>query len=471
MDFLDSLPDDRRETLLHFQAVTGTEDLDKAFNVLDRHAWNLQDATQSVFEEPGTSLSAASSRTESLSNTADQLTNGGGAFGRRSTLTIPTRTYNNNSTHTFSVLSLLFLPFTLSYKVAFAVFAFTVSLFPFTAGLLPPRRAVTSSSSPRRRPTSNDSQAAAARFLLNFEQTYGNRHPDFFQGTYSQALEQAKKDARCILAILHSEDHDDTETFCRTILTSNAFITFLVEKQVLIWGGDIREEEAFQVSQVLAATRYPFMALVAFQRSRMVVVDRIEGPSSLDTVIETLQRLMAQVEPQLAAVRAERASRDSARMIRQQQDEAYQASLLADQEKERQLKEAAERARKEQEEIERAEQDRLDRIQEKKRRRAMLAEKLPPEPPLSEPGQAKINVRLPNGERMIRRFRGTDKIEALFAFIGSKDLSPLSEEADFILASTFPRKLYADGSQTIQAAGLVPNASLVVEEVDNDDEV
>ena len=59
-------------------------------------------------------------------------------------------------------------------------------------------------------------------------------------------------------------------------------------------------------------------------------------------------------------------------------------------------------------------------------------------------------------------------MQALFAFVGTKDLSPLSEEADFILVSTFPRKLYTNGSQTIQEAGLVPNASLVVEESEND---
>ena len=29
-------------------------------------------------------------------------------------------------------------------------------------------------------------QAAASRFLLNFEQSYGRSHPEFFQGSYNQ---------------------------------------------------------------------------------------------------------------------------------------------------------------------------------------------------------------------------------------------------------------------------------------------
>lgn len=39
------------------------------------------------------------------------------------------------------------------------------------------------------------------------------------------------------------------------------------------------------------------------------------------------------VDPQVATLRAERESREQARSIREQQDEAYQASLRADREK------------------------------------------------------------------------------------------------------------------------------------------
>ncbi|TPX32965.1 hypothetical protein SmJEL517_g03990 [Synchytrium microbalum] len=469
MDFLDSLPDDRREALLNFQSITGMDDLDNIFKILDSHAWNLEAAIQSVFEEPRSSQSTRDPLDVPENGQPSSSSASSSRVAASRAPPVPTRLHAlNNNPSPFSVFTLLFLPFTISYKIAWAVLAFTVSLFPFTAHLLPNRRAVTSSSSTRR-PISNDTQAAAARFLLNFEQAYGTAHPEFFQGTYSQALEHAKKEAKCLLAVLHSEDHDDTETFCKTILTADAFTAFIVEKQVILWVGDVREEEAFQVSQVLATTRYPFMALIALQGSRMIVVDRLEGPATLDTLLEKLHRLMARVEPQLVAIRAERSSRESARTIRQQQDEAYQASLRADEEKERQAAQAAERARREKEEEERAEQLRMQKIQEKKHRRAMLADKLPPEPPMNEPVQAKINVRLPNGERVLRRFRGTDKIEALFAFIGAKDLAPIPPEADFVLASTYPRRLYTDGQQTIQEAGLVPNASLVVEEQESDD--
>lgn len=66
---------------------------------------------------------------------------------------------------------------------------------------------------PRRR--TDDPRAAAARFLLDFEQKYGRTHPEFYQGTYNQALDAAKRDMRYFLAVLQSEEHDETEAFTR----------------------------------------------------------------------------------------------------------------------------------------------------------------------------------------------------------------------------------------------------------------
>lgn len=53
------------------------------------------------------------------------------------------------------------------------------------------------------------------KFKEEFESKYGRIHPTFYQGSYSQAIEDAKKELRFLLVYLHSSEHEDTEQFCR----------------------------------------------------------------------------------------------------------------------------------------------------------------------------------------------------------------------------------------------------------------
>lgn len=60
-----------------------------------------------------------------------------------------------------------------------------------------------------------DSRSLAQQFKRDFELKFGETHVDFFQGGYSQALERARRDLRFLFVILQSDEHDDTEEFCR----------------------------------------------------------------------------------------------------------------------------------------------------------------------------------------------------------------------------------------------------------------
>ena len=53
------------------------------------------------------------------------------------------------------------------------------------------------------------------KFKEDFEAKYGRTHPTFYQGSYSQAIQDAKKELRFLLVYLHSSEHKDTEGFCR----------------------------------------------------------------------------------------------------------------------------------------------------------------------------------------------------------------------------------------------------------------
>lgn len=63
-------------------------------------------------------------------------------------------------------------------------------------------------------------------FIRLYEVNYGYDHPVFYQGTYSQALNDAKQELRFLLVYLHCEEHQDTAKFCRwcTVLVSFAFL-------------------------------------------------------------------------------------------------------------------------------------------------------------------------------------------------------------------------------------------------------
>lgn len=52
-------------------------------------------------------------------------------------------------------------------------------------------------------------------FVRNYDEKYSPHHPVFYQGTYSQVLNDAKRELKFLLIYLHNEDAVDTSAFCR----------------------------------------------------------------------------------------------------------------------------------------------------------------------------------------------------------------------------------------------------------------
>ncbi|KAJ3301647.1 hypothetical protein HDV03_000526 [Kappamyces sp. JEL0829] len=289
-----------------------------------------------------------------------------------------------------------------------------------------------------------------------------------------QALERAKQNLQYLLVVLQSDLHDETRSMAQGTLTNDSFLSYLTEKNILVWGGNIRESEAFKVAAMLGATRYPFMALIAYHDSKMKVVHRFFGVCPPEECIDVFTRVANQLDRNYAAIRAERfpwspaddrAERDAGRSIREQQDAAYQLSLQADREKAALLKKEAEEKRQRELQAEQALQDEENRRQAKRERKIELASALVPEPPANAKAVTRINIRLPSGERIIRRFDATKPIQLLYDFIETKDLDPIDLLAEFVVVNTYPRKEYPDRSKTFQETGLFPNATVLVEEV------
>ncbi len=169
------------------------------------------------------------------------------------------------------------------------------------------------------------------------------------------------------------------------------------------------------------------------------------GPSGADVEMQPIgvtdddYSISREVSRQLSATNP---SLNQARSLRAQQDSEYEASLAEDRAK-------AESVRQEQERIKRAQEAR-----EAKRRR------VPEEPPVGTSGIAELVVRLPNNERIKRRFLESHTIGDVYDFV--ETAAEQAVEVDFDLMTPYPKKTFTDRSVRLGDAGLTPRALLVV---------
>lgn len=314
---------------------------------------------------------------------------------------------------------LLSIPFSFAYSIFLSVTRFALSLIRPD-----PRRIVA------------DPLGDVFQFIREFERQYGTVHPVFYQGTYSQALNDAKQELRFLLVYLHGEEHQDTDEFCRSTL-GNADVINFIDTSMLFWACSVKYPEGYRVSQTLRENTYPFLAVIVLRDNKMTAVARLEGPTEPDVLIRRLQLIMNDNEASLIAARLERQERSLNQTLRQQQDEAYEESLRADQEKERRRRELQEQ--KNREEMERrereiAEQRRKEEIQ---RQKIELATQIPEEPTTDGPDILRLMIKLPVGTRLERRFNKNDSLKHLYYFVFCHEESPDS----FQIVTNFPRRV------------------------------
>lgn len=256
------------------------------------------------------------------------------------------------------------------------------------------------------------------------------------------------------------------------------------DNDFLVWGGDIRDRDAWSASQKLQATTYPFVAFIGLQPRRggssnstsspvLTVLSRHQGPSipsaSAPTsasvlTVQLIDSVLPRVQPYIQRVRTqatekaqqkavEHDRRERERALRAEQDRAFEESKRRD--KERILQSIEQDRRKSEEarrvaddaaraEVEREEAEVQRAHWEEKRmewrrwaRRGLVPRE--PRPGNAEPSRGKtvrIGVRMPDGKRGVRFFGEGDSVTAVFAFVDtmfipdgvafSSDLDPKS---------------------------------------------
>ncbi|KAI9932039.1 hypothetical protein ASPWEDRAFT_111192 [Aspergillus wentii DTO 134E9] len=501
---IDRLTDSEKAALETYTAVTGQEP-SEAIPLLRRSQWNIQIAVSKFFdgegpdpvEEARASLENApparsNRQTQNLMSEDLSAQFFPAARAVESAPRITTQPEDQTVYRPPFLLAIFFTPFNLLYRILCGSFRLFGALFPFLPRFFnvtanPALQGARRNTNGRRPLAPKDT---AARFIREFEEEYGTNSLGFLENGYNMALEKAHRDLKFLLVILLSPEHDDTSGWVRDTLLSREVTEFINDPQndLVVWGGNVQDSEAYQVSNSLRCTKFPFAAAMVHTPSvsstAMSVVSRISGTTSPSEFVEKLRTAISQNKEPLERIRSTRAEQQASRSLREQQDSAYERSLAIDRERARQRREAeAARQREEQEAAERraAEEKRVQDLQQWKLWRA---QSIPDEPGADVKDAIRISIRLPTGERVIRKFTPEADIEVLYAFVECYDtLQELQQGASraqkpegfdhqygFRLVSPMPRAVYE-----VDAGGSIRDkigrgGNLLVEPINDEDD-
>lgn len=436
---LSTLSAEQQVALQQYTSVTD-QDIGAAIPLLQKCEWNVQIAITRFFDGDTDIVDVAAEaarqppverRTENLQDTFDTQ-----AFpARRRGLDPAPRvvpTPESQLTQRLPLLvTLVFLPFNIAYGIFSRIFSSIGWAFPILPRILSrlyPTQATNSARYAGRKPLSP--RDTAARFIREFEEDY-NATPGlipFQECGYAQAFDVAKRDLKYLLIVLLSPEHDDTAPFARDTLLSTAFTDFVKSRQtdLIIWAGSVQDSEAYQVANAINVTKFPFVGLIVHTPSvsstAMSVVARIPGPTPTSDLITRLQKAMDARTEELAQARAVRADRQAAASIRDQTNSAYERSLATDRERARQRREAAAAQEQAEREAREREEAKASHAEKQAQWRRWRAAAIADEPPTEAKDIVRISLRLPSGERVVRRFVANADIEELYAFVECYDV-------------------------------------------------
>jgi FAS-associated factor 2 len=329
----------------------------------------------------------------------------------------------------------------------------------------------------------------AWRFKREFEEEYGSISLPFFEGGVAQAQDLAKKDLKFLLIVLMSPEHDDNETFVKETLLAPEVVNYISDpaNKIILWGGNILDSEAYQVSQEYNCTKFPFSALVCLTpkegSTRMGIIKRMVGPTPAGEYLSELRAAMDKYTSDLDEARAERAAREAARSLRTEQDSAYERSLARDRERARQKREAA-AAAAEAERKSKADAERAAHMEDLRQQwRRWRASTVAAEPDGSAKEVVRIALKMPEATgagRIVRKFRSQSTMEDLYAFIECYDLvqsrqaagfddtltkpTGYDHEYRFRLVSVMPRVVYEPSESTTIGEKIGRSGNLIVED-------
>ncbi|GAA5837987.1 hypothetical protein JCM11251_006817 [Rhodosporidiobolus azoricus] len=277
------------------------------------------------------------------------------------------------------------------------------------------------------------------------------RLPAFFVGGYEQALRKARDERRVLMVVLTSEENEADGALKRDIIPDPVLVNALEEENVLIWGGDVGERDAYQVGQTLSYITLPFLAFISLQPTptsphipinpstasltapRMRLLTRLEprssatshGPLTAPIVVNHLTTsVLPKAKPFLTRLKAQDLQRVQERADREASERRVAEIARRDEEKvlavrrreaEKQKEEQRRREAEERAALKLAEKERVAGLARKWRewKRGELARRGEGQ----GEGAVRMVVRLGDGRRVMRTFGAGEGTEELYGWV------------------------------------------------------
>ncbi|KAL6419181.1 hypothetical protein ACFW04_014056 [Cataglyphis niger] len=290
-------------------------------------------------------------------------------------------------------------------------------------------------------------------FAEQFEKRYGPAHPEFFAGTFEDALKESclkpAKERKLLAVYLHHDNSVLANVFCTQLLGFETVLQ-LLSANFIVWGWDItyesnKERFLYSVTQTLGTVgslavssidvdTLPVLMIIMRSRSNTEIFTIVHGNVGVNELLTNLVQAVDIFQEQRRADIGVEEERQARERVKQEQDRAYQESLAADRAKEeaKQMQEELEKKKKEQ-----AENERLAEEARKEAHRQAVESSLPPEPQQGAgDGVMKVRVRLPAGKFLERKFQSDTPLQTLFNFLIVEGY-PTEE---YKLLSSWPRR-------------------------------
>lgn len=253
---------------------------------------------------------------------------------------------------------------------------------------------------------------------------------DIVSENFNEIHEQAQRGYTWLLVILVDNNLESNE-FLKRLLINNNFNKLFNKKsgtckECKIFVQNINKSpEAFEVGKTYNAKRLPFIALVSnvsnnptLLSSMSVVyksnlahnfIEDHELDNTVRKITKNISKAVDSYNPQIISQRADQQEIEFARLIKQQQDDAYIQSLERDKLKKMQ-KENELRLQKEAEELNTLRSNTLQKL---------ITDKWTESLQVSEP-KTKIAIKLPNGKRAIEALSKSITVNQLYLFVELK---------------------------------------------------
>lgn len=304
----------------------------------------------------------------------------------------------------------------------------------------------------------------ASSILDTLERAFGSGVEWHTAADLAAAVALARSRTQLLLVYVHSPFHTDTIGFCATTLYAPRVRDAL--QQFTCWAVSIDSPIGMQAAVYFNVAAFPFVCVVVPHQLDSVtraprVVKAFDGAVPAGVFETAINDVALRFADELRAIQQQRAAADEARALRAEQvptliffcvslsdavvqDAAYAASVRADDLRRQDERAHAERAAQRQRTVEQFQQ---------------LAE-----PAKGDGDAVSIAVRLPDRARIVRRFRQSDRVALLYAFVcaHASNSAAAAWLDSFVLVTDFPRRHLVNREATLAQSGIGDMALLHV---------